>query len=204
MITEKKHSELLVDLITYDIGNHHQIVGTSLEIINLNLDKMLNKKDFSSIAEQKENLNKLKKYCNSAQDALSRSKYLVENIRRLEKMYREKDVRLKQVDVLDAIKNALSLVQQNAYLLNKTIDLKIQNQTSQKTSVKIAADDFLEDIFVNFFSNSVRYTADSYVRIELVISDCVIGQSDYYVISIADHSKGIHDNYNQLALQRYY
>ena len=29
MVEEKKHSDLLVDLITHDIGNHHQVIQTS-------------------------------------------------------------------------------------------------------------------------------------------------------------------------------
>jgi hypothetical protein len=33
IIKEKKHSELLVDLITHDIGNYHQIIQTSLGLV---------------------------------------------------------------------------------------------------------------------------------------------------------------------------
>jgi len=33
IIKEKKHSELLVDLITHDIGNYHQIIQGSLGLV---------------------------------------------------------------------------------------------------------------------------------------------------------------------------
>lgn len=201
MIKEKKHAELLVDLITHDIGNHHQIEATSLQLISTNINKILHKK--VSFDEIQNILTKLRKYCDSAENALFRSEHLVENIRRLEKMYREKNVTLIQIDILETIKSAFSLVQQNANSLKKTIDLVIENQTS-KTSLKIVADEFLEDIFVNLFSNSVRYTDNTYVKIDLTISDYNIGSNNYYMVAISDYSRGISDDRKTTLFQRFY
>ncbi|HZB16760.1 MAG TPA: hypothetical protein VE445_06280, partial [Nitrososphaeraceae archaeon] len=39
MIEEKKHSDLLVDLITHDIGNYHQVIQTSLGLVIFLLEK---------------------------------------------------------------------------------------------------------------------------------------------------------------------
>ncbi len=198
MIREKKHSEMLVDLITHDIGNHHQIVSSSMELIELYLNKFDN-----SSQETRPIIEKLQHYCKLAQDAISRSQCLVESIRRLEKMYREKNVKLKDIDILEVIQKALWIGKYSAHLLNKEINLTIDNKTEQQI-IKVAGDDLFEEIFINFFSNSLRYTNESEAKIEIVISEMSLGKGYYYMITISDYGIGIDDNRKKEIFQRFY
>ena len=50
MIEEKSHSDLLVDLITHDIGNHHAIIQGGLDLMSDLIDAKLNQ-DKNSLGE---------------------------------------------------------------------------------------------------------------------------------------------------------
>ena len=41
IIKEKRHSELLFDVISHDIGNYHQIIQNSLELITSVFKKII-------------------------------------------------------------------------------------------------------------------------------------------------------------------
>jgi hypothetical protein len=108
MIQEKKHSELLVDLIIHDIGNYHQTIQTSLELVILLLGK--NKTNVLS-----QDVKKIFLHLTTAKNAIMRSQSLVDNIRRLEKLYIQKDIKLVSRNLPDAISNAYSTVEQTLY-----------------------------------------------------------------------------------------
>ena len=58
------------------------------------------------------------------------------------------------------------------------------------TDINIIAED-LEEIFINLFSNSVKYTDSSEVKIDVLIRDYFIGETKYWMIMISDYGKGI-------------
>lgn len=106
MTEEKNHAELLLDLITHDIGNHNQIVLPSLELTQIKLEKAVAM--HSSLNQQ--DLEELQSHLANATRAFERSMSLVDNIRRLERMYREKDVTLTEQDIVSAVQAALLTV----------------------------------------------------------------------------------------------
>ena len=199
MIEEKKHSDLLVDLITHDIGNYHQVIQTSFGLVIFLLEK--NKTSILSPQDSE----KIFSYLTTAKNALMRSRSLVDNIRRLERLYGQKDLKLVLRNLPEAINNAYSTVEQTLYDNNpygKKISISMTH--GHATDINIMAEDLLDEIFINLFSNTVKYTDSSEVKIDVMIKDYFIAEAKYWMISISDYGKGIPDSMKKELFERFY
>lgn len=199
IIKEKKHSELLVDLITHDIGNYHQIIQGSLGLVI-----SLVKKNKTNVSPQ--DGEKISSLLNTAKTALTRSQSFVDNIRRLERLYRQKDLKLISRNVPDAINSAYSTVERTLYNNNphgKKITLSIVHD-GDPVNINIMAEDLLDEIFINLFSNTVKYTDLSEVKIDVIINDYFIGGTKYWMITISDNGTGIPDSIKKELFERFY
>jgi signal transduction histidine kinase len=199
MIEEKKHSDLLVDLITHDIGNYHQVLQTSLGLVIFLLEK--NKTNILSPQDSQ----KIFSYLTTAKNALTRSQSLVDNIRRLERLYVQKDLKLVLKNLPDTINNAYSIVEQTLYdnnPHNKKISINMAH--GHPTDINIMAENLLDEIFINLFSNTVKYTDSAEVKIDVMIKDYFIGEAKYWMITISDYGKGIPDSMKKELFERFY
>jgi two-component sensor histidine kinase len=199
MIEEKKHSDLLVDLITHDIGNYHQVIQTSLGLVIFLLEK--NKTNILSPQDSQ----KIFSYLTTAKNALTRSQSLVDNIRRLERLYGQKDLKLVLKNLPESINNAYSTVKQTLYDNNphgKKISISMTH--GHPMDINIMAEDLLDEIFINLFSNTVKYTDSSEVKIDVMIKDYFIGEAKYWMITISDYGKGIPDSIKKELFERFY
>jgi len=199
MIEEKKHSDLLVDLITHDIGNYHQVIQTSLGLVIFLLEK--NKTNILSPQDSQ----KIFSYLTTAKNALTRSQSLVDNIRRLERLYGQKDLKLVLKNLPESINNAYSSVKQTLYDNNphgKKISISMTH--GHPMDINIMAEDLLDEIFINLFSNTVKYTDSSEVKIDVMIKDYFIGEAKYWMITISDYGKGIPDSIKKELFERFY
>ena len=199
MIEEKKHSDLLVDLITHDIGNYHQVIQTSLGLVIFLLEK--NKTNVLSPQDSQN----IFSYLTTAKNALTRSQSLVDNIRRLERLYGQKDLKLVSRNLPDAINNAYTTVEQTLYDNNPhSKKISISMAHGHPTDINIKAEDLLDEIFINLFSNTVKYTDSSEVKIDVIIKDYFIGEAKYWMITISDYGKGIPDSMKKELFERFY
>jgi signal transduction histidine kinase len=199
MIEEKKHSDLLVDLITHDIGNYHQVIQTSLGLVIFLLEK--NKTNILSPQDSQ----KIFSYLTTAKNALTRSQSLVDNIRRLERLYGQKDLKLVLKNLPESINNAYSTVKQTLCHNNphgKKISISMTH--GHPMDINIMAEDLLDEIFINLFSNTVKYTDSSEVKIDVMIKDYFIGEAKYWMITISDYGKGIPDSMKKELFERFY
>ncbi len=203
IIKEKTHSELMVDVISHDIGNYHQILQNSLEIITSLFEKNSNNPTGLS-----QNVERISSFLTIAKNALDRSQSLVDNIRRLERLYTQKDLKLVLKNLPDVINNAYYTVEQTLYDNNpkgKKIRFSIEViDAHHPTTINVIAEDLLEEIFINLFSNSVKYTDSSEVRIDVLIRDYFIGEVKYWMITVSDYGKGIPDLMKKDLFERFY
>jgi signal transduction histidine kinase len=198
MIEEKKHSELLVDVITHDIGNYHQMILTSLGVVIF----LLEKNKTNGLLQDSE---KIFSCITTAKNALLRSQSLVDNIRRLERLYGQKDLKLVSRNLPDAINNAYTTVEQTLYDNNPhSKKISISMAHGHPTDINIKAEDLLDEIFINLFSNTVKYTDSSEVKIDVIIKDYFIGEAKYWMITISDYGKGIPDSMKKELFERFY
>jgi signal transduction histidine kinase len=199
ILKEKKDSELLADLIIHDMGNYHQIIQTSLGLVISLLEK-----DKTNVLSQ--DGKKIFSLLTSAENALTKSQSFVDNIRRLERLYTQKDIKLVSKNLPDAINNAYSTVERTLYDNNpqgKKIFLSMTHG-SHPLGLNIMAEDLLDEIFINLFSNTIKYTDQSEVKIDVTIKDYFIGEAKYWMITISDYGKGIPDSMKKELFERFY
>ena len=205
-IKEKRHSELLFDLISHDIGNYHQAIDGSLDIITSLIKKNNNNDNNPNALSQ--NNERIFLFLTTAKKALNKSQSLVDNIRRLERLYTQKDLKLTLKNLPGAINNAYTTVDQTLYDNNpqgKRIRFSIKVVDGYCTSdINVIAEDLLEEIFVNLFSNSVKYTESSEVKIDILIREYFIGEVKYWMITVSDYGKGIPDLMKKELFERFY
>lgn len=103
---EKKHSELLFDIISHDIGNYHQILQSSLDLIT----SLFQKNNINNTNGLSQNNKRISSCLTIAKNALTKSQLLVDNIRRLERLYTQKDPKLTIKNLPDAINGAYYIV----------------------------------------------------------------------------------------------
>jgi len=201
---EKIHSELLFDLLSHDIGNYHQIIRNSLDIVT-SIAKN-NNNDINGLSPDRE---EIFSYLIIANRAIDKSLTLLNNLRRLERLYTQKDLQLISKNLPDAITNAHSTLQQTLYNNNPQgkrirFSLNIVNDHDNPTEINIIAEDLLEEIFVNLFSNSVKYSGSSEVKIDVLIREYFIAEVKYWMVTVSDYGKGISDSMKKEMFNRFY
>jgi signal transduction histidine kinase len=148
-------------------------------------------------------------FLTNAKKALIKSQSLVDNIRKLERLYAQKDLKLTLRNLPDAINNAHTTVEQTLYDNNPQgkrirFSLNVVDSHLHFTDINVIAEDLLEEIFVNLFSNSVKYTDSSEVKINVLIREYFIGEVKYWMITISDYGKGIPDSMKKELFERFY
>jgi signal transduction histidine kinase len=194
----------LFDIISHDIGNYHQILQSSLDLIT----SLFQKNNINNTNGLSQNNKRISSCLTIAKNALTKSQLLVDNIRRLERLYTQKDPKLTIKNLPDAINGAYYIVEQTFYQNNpdgKSINISINLlHGHNSTDINIIAEDLLEEVFINLFSNSVKYTDSSEVKIDVLIKDYFIGEVKYWMITISDYGIGIPDSAKRDLFERFY
>ncbi len=203
-IKEKMHSELLFDLISHDIGNYHQIIQSGLNIVTSIIKR--NNNDTNGLSQNNE---RIFSAITTAKNALNKGQSLVDNIRRLERLYTQKDLKLIIKNLPDAIRNAYTTLEQTLYDNNPQgkrikFSLNVVDDHNNPSGINVIAEDLLEEIFVNLFSNSMKYTESSEVKIDVLIREYFIGEVKYWMVTISDYGKGISDSMKKELFKRFY
>jgi signal transduction histidine kinase len=203
-IKEKMHSELLFDLISHDIGNYHQIIQSSLNIVTSIIKR--NNDDTNGLSQNNE---RIFLAITTAKKALDKSQSLVDNIRRLERLHTQKDLNLVLKNLPDVINNAFTTLEQSLYDNNPQgkrirFSLNVVDDHNNPTGINVIAEDLLEEIFVNLFSNSIKYTVSSEVKIDVLIREYFIGVVKYWMVTVSDYGKGIPDSMKKELFERFY
>jgi len=206
IIKEKMHSELLFDLISHDIGNYHHIIQGNLDLIDSLLKKSMTNNTKNSLSQ---NIERIFAFLTIANKALTKSQSLVDNIRRLERLNAQKDLKLILKNLPDVINTAYTTVEKTLCDNNPQgkrirFSINVAEGYRNPTDINIIAEDLLEEIFVNLFSNSIKYTDTSEVRIDILIREYFIGETKYWMTTVTDYGKGISDSMKKELFERFY
>jgi signal transduction histidine kinase len=162
---------ILFDILVHDVQNYNQIALISAEVIS---DFNRDDEDFQNQVKQ-------------LKAAINGSSLLLKRASRLGNVLSQQNAKLFPVDAGVVIKKSLDLIRR-ATTERKTIE--ISNLPLEATAF-VMADDLLDEVFTNIFSNCVKYTEASSVRIEISVLDG--DRPGFWKISIADHGRGVPD-----------
>jgi signal transduction histidine kinase len=156
-----------------------------------------------------QNIERIFAFLTIANKALTKSQSLVDNIRRLERLNAQKDLKLILKNLPDVINTAYTTVEKTLCDNNPQgkrirFSINVAEGYRNPTDINIIAEDLLEEIFVNLFSNSIKYTDTSEVRIDILIREYFIGETKYWMTTVTDYGKGISDSMKKELFERFY
>ncbi|MHB8566514.1 MAG: ATP-binding protein [Nitrososphaerales archaeon] len=182
----RRQAQLLQDILTHDIRNFNQVSMLSAELL---------KERLSSIGD-KEGQDLADNLLDSIEGATS----LVERGKKLGKILSEENPELYPVNIAEALQKSLTLVRQatpDKILREDTLLSKSSRLGAEKPYA--IADDLLDEVFTNVFSNAAKYTEGPVVPIKIRISE----SDGYWKISISDEGVGIPEAMRDKIFERY-
>jgi signal transduction histidine kinase len=192
-----REAQLLQDIMTHDIRNYNQVSQLSAELLG----------------EELQNNNNVKDLVQNLLGSIEASTLLVDRAKMLGKVISDQGPELSPINVLETIQHALSIVEQNYPQKNITGVIRVGNShsiplnklDSEHSSLKVLADNLLDEVFLNIFTNSAKYTegTDIFLSIEIDQEYLRDLKANTWKISIADMGKGIPEELMPKLFSRY-
>jgi signal transduction histidine kinase len=184
----RKAAELMQDVLAHDIRNYNQITKTSAELLM----------DTVNLGDSQKKKSESKALINAIMRATDDSSELIEKTKKLGKIVSEQKS-LGYVNLESSVRRSLSLIEAACPKRNivPTLDLRPE--------AKVLADDLLDELFTNLFSNSVNYTDGDVVPIEISTNPSTLEKSDgkFWKITVTDHGRGMPDSMKEKLFARY-
>jgi signal transduction histidine kinase len=180
----RRRAELMQDILTHDIRNFNQVTRLNAELLGEEVSDRESKKRVSAILK-----------------SVDGSSRLIERTKKLGSILSASTVTLRPVGLRGSLSRSLSLV-------NKGNPEKVLILES-RIKGKVLADAFLDEIFTNLLSNSVKYTEGQNVKIMVQQEGVKLMRNgsgaplDYWKISISDWGRGIPDSMKPNVFSRY-
>ena len=175
----RREGELLQDILSHDIRNFNQAARLNAELLEDDITSGSSRAVLSSLIS-----------------AIDGSSALVDRAAKIGKILAAgSSVHLSPVPLRATIERSLAIVRGS--VPEKTIECTVRTNDAEVPT--LLADEMLEDVFVNLFSNAAKYTQENEVRIEV----CVETEGDWVKVTVSDHSRGISDEQKALIFKRY-
>ncbi len=204
----RKEAQLLQDILTHDIRNYNQIQLMNAELLN---EGLKGNRELGALAS---NLVR----------GVENSTRFVDRAQRLGWIMSDSRPQLQPVNLLETIDRAL-LQAQSAFPKKQVMrSIKLPDELPASDRVMVLADDLLEEVFSNIFTNAVKYTKGNVVPIEVSVESWPpshvggngsglgttllaylkkAGNRPKWRVSIADRGVGIPESKKRLIFQRY-
>ncbi len=179
--TSRGHATLYSDLLIHDIGNYHQLIQSSLDLLGLE----------GSTPEMQELAMR------HAQSGLLRAHHLIRNVRQLARIVGTLEEQCGPVDLVECIElafdQAISLTQAEGveFLIKKP-----------EEPCFVLATDLLKDVFLNLLRNSIDYSPQE-KRIIVEIDSAHHLEQEWWVTRIIDHGRGISPDLKPKLFERF-
>ncbi|MHB8568464.1 MAG: sensor histidine kinase [Nitrososphaerales archaeon] len=184
----RRQAQLLQDILTHDIRNYNQVSRLTAELIK---EESAGNKDLQDLAD-------------SLLASIDGSTSLVDRAKSLGRIVSEERPRLHSVNLRATIEASLELVKR-AYP-DKEIDVEVKfdlERTRDNQEIRVLADDLLNEVFSNVFSNATKYTSRKTVKIDINISEEKEKGETFFKISISDYGRGIPEEIRENLFNRY-
>lgn len=192
----RKEAQLLQDILAHDVRNYNQIV-------QLNAEMLLDSYGAEEQARSQE------VFAKDILSAVKQSTELLDKAKKLGRVISDETRASIAVNLMQTIENAMNIVR-TANPGKRIIDERIVNVFPRSRGSKgdgafghneicVLADEFLDDVFVNVFANSVKYTSGGEIYVRTLVED----SQKYWTISISDKGMGIPDELKRQVFTRY-
>jgi len=174
--------ELLIDLIGHDVNNYAQAVSGFIELgMSRKGVPEPSRKNLAKALEQIWNLNKL-----------------VNNVKLYAKVESAGAQDLKPMDLVGVIKEGFGSAA--SYLPHRTVRMQFDDQDQAKCAMM---NELAKQIFVNIFSNAIRFDEHEEVVVDVKIDEAFEEKRHLWIVSIADHGPGVEDGLKKDIFQRF-
>ena len=181
----RKDAELMQDILAHDMTNYNQVIKLNAEVLEGKLG------DEASLA-----------FVQTILRAADGSSDLIKRAKTLSKVLSQDKGALHEVDLRQSLVRALSLVKES------NPDRRVKS-LHNLPDARVIADELLDEVFVNVFSNALEYTDGIRVPIDLRLEQ--VGgphgsggqRSDCWRVVITDHGRGIPDETKRLVSRRH-
>ena len=188
----RKEAELLQDILTHDLRNFSQVTRLSAEIL----------------AEELNDNVQVQSLVHSLLTSLEQTNELLDRAKKLGKAVAEGNPILTSVDLGQMIENAMSVLK-NAHPEKRIIDQRKIWVEDEENYPLVLADDLLYEVFLNLYSNAIKYTDGKDVLIETSIEEeskknpGSSSPSLYWNVTVSDRGRGIPDEMKGKIFSRY-
>ena len=178
----RQRAELMQDILVHDVRNYNQVTRANLELLREKLSD-----------------EKAERYADWALGSIDGSTELIQKTRMLANVLTGEVPQLSGVSLGESIERSISLVRQ--IFREKAVTVS----GSAIPSAKVFADSLLDEVFINIFSNAVKYTDGGEVPLEIQVrdEDGSPAKGKYLVVSVVDHGRGIPDDMKDKVATRY-
>jgi signal transduction histidine kinase len=180
--TDRRKIELLLDLIGHDVNNYAQAVSGFIELAmqRKNVPEP-SRKSLAKALDQVWNLNKL-----------------VTNVKLFGKIESTNGNEVRPMDLACVIRDALAAAESN--YPSRTVRIAVEDDGDRKLCL---VDNLAKEIFVNLFSNAIKFDPNEVVDIEVTMDRSCTDTREYWCVSVADHGPGIDDSLKEWVFERF-
>ena len=192
-----REAQLLQDILTHDIRNYNQVSQLSAELL---------KEELAGNKQVRELLDQLL-------ESIGGSTTLVERAKMLGRVISDSNLELRPVNVLESIQHSIMLVSGSnpekhidvVVRLGNSPAIPLKKIDTEHAHPKVLADNLIDQVFVNLFSNSAKYTEGKEVFLSIDIREEYDRKAAvrYWRMSIADLGPGIPDEIKPKLFSRY-
>ncbi len=170
--SDREKIELLIDLIGHDVNNYAQAVSGFIEL-SMSRPGLPepSRKNLAKALEQIWSLNKL-----------------VNNVKLYARVEASGSRDLKPMNIVAVVKEGFESA--SSYLPNRTVRLNFEEPDGPRLS---PMNDLAKDIFLNIFSNAIKFDHQDEVVVDVRIDETVEGERHLWTVSVADHGPGVDD-----------
>ncbi|MHB1908569.1 MAG: sensor histidine kinase [Nitrososphaerales archaeon] len=169
----RRQSELLQDILTHDIRNYNQVSRMGAEVL---IGHFKEDSEFQEIAS-------------TVIEAIDGSSKLVEKAQKLGKIITQGRTKLQPTDLINSIDKSL-LLAKGMYPRKKVRETR--RVVSKSSKITVAADDLLDEVFINLFSNAIKFNPSDTLSIDILIEEYNPSNGEHFwKVTVGDHGPGI-------------
>jgi len=180
-IESRKTAEFFTDLLSHDVKNFNLAIMGYLDMLKTTLSRPEQISIIDKVGEQVLNVNNL-----------------ASDVRTMSRLTWGK-TKLSPVDVGKVLLDTISAVRQ--YFFGKEIVINHEIETGR---YEVMADELLRELFVNLFTNAVKYDTSTPVVIDVSMGMLLIdAKTRRIIVSVADHGVGVPDDLKEEIFERF-